>query len=52
MIYQDDPRFGMSGAFYKGAERFLAQYFDESHLKRFREKGVVVLEEILMEYLK
>jgi len=53
-IDSDDPRFGMWGAFSRDAERFLAQYFDEAHVKRFKErgKGVVVLEEVLLEYLK
>src|SRR4028118_935877 len=46
-IDSDDPRFGMCGAFSRDAERFLAHYFDEAHVKRFKERGggVVVLEE-------
>lgn len=52
-IDSDHPMFGMSRAFYKESERFLAQYFDEVHVNRFKERGqgVVVLEELLLEYL-
>jgi hypothetical protein len=47
-----DPRFGMWGAFSRDSQRFLAQYFDEAHVERFKKEGVIVLEKLLLEYLK
>jgi hypothetical protein len=52
IIEWGDPRWFMGGEYTKRAKRFLAEYFDDSEVKRFEKEGVIVLEKLLKDLLE